>query len=179
MCFLYGDLKSRQVDFPQGSLVDNGVDNHAMAFLIIRGIVFEAGPHALALNTLNPGSSHLPRQVRIFGKVLEIAPTQWAALDVNAGAQQHTDLLGYAGLAKCLTHFCQQIPVPAACQTNCRGETDGRHTVAEANVVAVPLLLSQAVGAVSQPDRGEIESLYPLQFPECSAGAQGRFLDAA
>ena len=46
-------------------------------------------------------------------------------------------------------------------------------------MVAIPLLLAQAVGAVSQPDRGEIESRYPLQFPECSAGAHGRFLDVA
>ena len=46
-------------------------------------------------------------------------------------------------------------------------------------MVAIPLLLAQAVGAVSQPNRGEIESLHSLQFPECSAGAHGRFLDVA
>ena len=76
-----------------------------MAFLIVCGIVLETGSHALALYPLNPGGRQLPRQIGIFGKVLEIAPTQWAALDVNARPQQHTDLFGHAGLSKCRAYL--------------------------------------------------------------------------
>ena len=59
--FFYCYLKSCEIDFPQGSLIQNRVHSHPPQFLGIHCEMLWAGKHALALNAFYIGRSHLPR----------------------------------------------------------------------------------------------------------------------
>ena len=55
--FFNGYLKARQIYFPQGALINNGVDHHATRFMIVHGEVFYAGANPFTLNALNKPAS--------------------------------------------------------------------------------------------------------------------------
>ena len=74
--------------------------------------MLEGSAHAFALHTVDEAGGHLPGEVGVFGVILEIAPTQWGALHVRPGAEDHIHLQGDALLRQCLPHGVDQIHIP-------------------------------------------------------------------
>ena len=61
----------------------------AIVFLIVRGKVFHRRHHALALHPFNVANRSPCRQIRIFAKVLKVAPVHRRSIDVYSGAKQN------------------------------------------------------------------------------------------
>ena len=93
-------FKGGQVDFAQGALIHFGADAEALEFLVVGGIMLERSAHALALNAVDDAGSHFPGQVRVFGKILEVAAAQRGAFHVGAGAEQNIHVQGDAFLGQ-------------------------------------------------------------------------------
>ena len=78
------DFKAGQVEFPQGSLVDDGVRRHAAQLLAVDGEVLGAGGDAVGLDAAHVGRGQLAGEVRVLGEILKVAAAQRAALGVEA-----------------------------------------------------------------------------------------------
>ena len=68
------DFKAGQVEFPQGSLVDDGVRRHAAQLLAVDGKVFGAGGDTVGLDAAHVGRGQLAGEVRVLREILEVAP---------------------------------------------------------------------------------------------------------
>ena len=88
------DLEAAQVVLAQRALVDQRIDDHARALLVVGREVLRAGPDPLALDAIDDGGSEVSRQHWILREVLEVAPAARVALHVQPRAQQHRHVLG-------------------------------------------------------------------------------------
>ena len=93
----------------------------AVAFLIVETIVLEAGCHAVFLYFLNVRHTHLPRQIRVFAHILEIASVIWCTVDIDARSQKHILLTVACLFSYALAVEGGKIAVPACSKTGqCR-----------------------------------------------------------
>ncbi len=146
---------------------------HAPRLLVVAGKVLGTGGDALGLQRLHIGRAHLPGQDRILGEILEVPPAEGAALDVKARAQQHDHVLGLTFLAQRLAEPAHHVPVKGGGQRRGRGIADRFDALVNAQMVALALLLSQAVRAVAHHDGGHAQALDCLRVPEIPPGAEG------
>ena len=93
---LHRDLERAQVDLAQRALVDDRVGVHAAGLVLVGDEVLEAGADAASLRAAHEGGRHPPAQHRVLGEVLEVAPGERRALEVDPRAEQHADALGAA-----------------------------------------------------------------------------------
>ena len=91
-------LEGREIDLPQGPLIQLGGAAHALRLLVVAGEMLCAGGDALALQGLHIGRGHLPRRVGILGEIFKVPAAQGAPLDVQPRSQQHGHVLRLAFL---------------------------------------------------------------------------------
>ena len=114
---------------------------------------------------------------RVLGEVLEVAAAQRRALDVDARAEQHGDVLDRGLDAERLADALGELGVPRRAERHRRREAGRRHAVADAEVVGAPPLLAQAVRAVGEHDATGCRRARRLGRPEAgAAGERGLLL---
>ena len=170
-----GNFKPGQVNFPQGALVHDGIRSHTPRFLTVDGKVLRAGGYALGLDAANISRRQLAREIRILGEILKAAPAQRVALHVKPRSQHHRHFLRSGFLAQGCADFLAQRGIPAVRDGGCRGEAGGGNTGVQPQVVALPRLLAQAVGAVRQPDLRDAVFGHTPRFEGFRAGKQRAF----
>src|SRR5918998_920360 len=69
-------LEGRQVDLPQGALVDLGVDPEPVGLLVVGGVVLHRGADTAGLDAVDDADGEFAGQVRILGEVLEVPSAQ-------------------------------------------------------------------------------------------------------
>ena len=82
MPFFYGNFKVGQVDFTKRALIHYRVGCHPAQLNIISCKMLWACRNPVCLDTADIAGSHLPREIRILGKILKITPTERIAFDV-------------------------------------------------------------------------------------------------
>ena len=152
---LHRELKPLQVDFAQGPLAHRRVQLHAVEFLVVHGEVLDAGAHALAFYPVHEGGGHVAGHQRVFGIVLEVAPTQRVAVDVHARGQQHVDAKGPHLAPKCRAHPPHQGRIPAAGQQ--RGHRKRRGVVGFGAVAAARGGNAHASRPIRKRERGDAQ----------------------
>ena len=143
-------LKAGQVNFPQGALVHDGIRGHTAQLLTVHGKVLGAGGNAVFLDAADVGRRHFTGKVGVLREILEVAAAQGAALDVQAGAQQHRHALCRCFFAHGCAHSLAKLRVPAVGNGGRGGEAGGGHTGVQPQMVGSTRLLAHAVGAVRQ-----------------------------
>ena len=170
-----GDLKIGEVDLPQRALVHHGVGGHAAQLRIVGGEVFGAGGYAVFLDAPDVAGGHFARQIRVFAEILKVSAAEGAALDVEAGAQQHAHVLAGGLLPQHLPQGLPQGRVPGVGHGGGGGIAGGGQGAVKAQLVAGALLLADAVGAVGQGDALDAQPLDALGLPEVAARQQVTF----
>ena len=148
MSFLHGNLKAGEVDFPQGTLVHHGAHGHAAQLLGVDSEVLRAGGNAICLNAPDVGSRHFTGQIGVFGKILEVPPTQRTALHVQAGTKQNIHVIGGCFFAQGSAHFLAQGLIPGVRHGGSGGEAGGRDGGIQPQMVTGTGLLAQTVRAI-------------------------------
>ena len=87
------DFKTAQVDFPQSAFRHDRLHKVAAMLLVVGGKVLDRPGHAPTVQPAQLGAGHLSGQKRILGEILEIAPVQRVAMDVDTGAQQRVHMV--------------------------------------------------------------------------------------
>ncbi len=165
------DLEAAQVELAQGPLVDDRVDHHPCGLLVVGRVVLRAGGHALGLDAAHEGGGQGAGQVRVLGEVLEVAPAARVPLEVQPRAEQDGHVLGACLAAQRRPDLLEQGRVPGAGQGRGHREARRGHGVVEPDVVGVPGLLAQTVGAVGE-HHGRDKSLDRLGVPEVTPAQQ-------
>ena len=176
LCLFDHDLKAGQVQLAQGALIHDGVAGHAAQLLAVDGKVLGAGRDAVLLDAADVACGHLARQIGVLREILKVAAAQRAALDVQAGAQQHRDLLCCGLFAHGLADGLAQGGVPAVGHGGRSREAGGRHTGVQAQVVCRTGLLAHTVGAVRQGDGRDALARQGAGVEHRAAGQQRTFL---
>jgi len=169
-------LEAGEVDLAKGPLVDLGADPQPVGLLVVDGVVLEGGTHALALDAVDHCRPQDAGEHRILGEVLEVAPAQWGALDVDAWTEHDRHGLRPGLAAQCLTHALHQLRIPGRPKGTSGREAGRRNAARDGDVVAFLGLLAQPVGTVGHHDRRDAEPLHRRRVPEVGAQAQRRLL---
>ena len=169
-------LEAGQVDLPQGALVHDGIRGHAAQLLTVHSKVLGAGGNAVFLDAADIGRRHLTGKVGILREILEVAAAQGAALDVQAGAQQHRHALCCGLLAHGCAHSLAQCRVPAVGNGGRGGEAGGGHTGVQPKMVGSARLLAHAVRAVGQGNGRDALARQRPGGEHRAAAQQGAFL---
>ena len=107
---LQGDLKCAAVCLAQGTLVQFTALEKAVVFAVVRCKVFERCADALALHAFDIRLCKRTSKHAVFGKILKVAPAQGRAFEIDAGAEDHGDIVCDAVLRQSLPH-----PIDEAC----------------------------------------------------------------
>ena len=172
LAFLHGNLKAGEVDLTEGTLVHHAVVGHTAQLLAVGGKVLGAGGDAVLLYAAHEGRSHLTAQVGVFGEILEVTAAQRAALDVQAGAQQHVHIQAGSFFTHQTAHLLAQLRIPAVGHGGSGGQAGGGYTGIQAQVIARAHLLANAGGTVGQKDAGDAQALDGTGGPHIPAGQQ-------
>ena len=152
LCLFHHDLKTSQIQLPQGALIEHRVAGHAAQLLTVDRKVLGAGRDAIFLDAAHIGSGHPAREDGVFREILEVAAAKGAALDVQARAEQDSHFLCSGFFAQCLAHGFTQLLIPAA-RSGRRGREAGcRNAGVEAQMVGGTGLLADTIGAVRKGD---------------------------
>ncbi|GAB4057498.1 hypothetical protein GCM10028775_61060 [Catellatospora paridis] len=171
---LHDPLERAQVHLAQGALVDVGADPHAVGLLAVDREVLERRADAPALQAAHPLGGQHPGQQRVLGVVLEVAAAQRAALEVDAGAEQHRNAHGLGLLAERLADTADQVGVPAGAQCHGGREAGGGLAVEQTAVVGSGDLLAYAVRTVGHHDLRQVRNGGGV--PEAAATGERRLL---
>ncbi len=91
--FFYSDFEVSEIDFAKGPFIDHAVTIHAVQFLAVGSKMLRTCGNAVALYAPDESRRKFSREVRVLGEILEIASADRAALDVQAGAEDHVHSL--------------------------------------------------------------------------------------
>ena len=80
---LHHPLERRQIDLPQGALVDLCANPKSIILLVVCGIVLQRRTNPLALGALDHRGREFCSQPRILGDIFEISPAQWRPFHVD------------------------------------------------------------------------------------------------
>ena len=112
LCGLDDRFKRGQVQLAHRAFVNLAVAVEALVLLIVGGKVLETCACTALLRTLHPCRAHGARNVGVLGEILEIAPAQRVALDVDAGAKHDVNTVGKSLLADGFALGLQQLGIP-------------------------------------------------------------------
>ena len=170
-------FEGREVDLAQGARADAGIDAQSVGFLIVGGEVLERRAHALGLHAFNNADGFMTGQVRVFGPVFEAATAERVALDIDAGAKNHSHLFLNALLSHRLTNLVNELRIPRAGQAGGRREAGGGHGVVKVGLTgAGGQGLPQTVRTVSDHVTWDAFGLHALQMPCVATGGEGCLL---
>ena len=157
LAFLDGDFKVLEVKFAQGTAADAGVVFPAVDFLVVGRKVFYRGAHAIGLDATHKSRSHLARQQRILGVVLEVASTERVAMQVHARGEDDVGTIFQHLVAHGGGHVFHQGDVPRAGHSCAGGEAGA----VEGLVSAFAFRFDVESGrAVAEYRHGDAEALY-------------------
>jgi hypothetical protein len=171
------DAERGQVDLPQGALIDHGVRRHPAQLLRVGGVVLGAGGDAGRLDAAHVARCHPPREQRVLGEVLEVPPAERRALDVQARAEQHVDVLRGGLGPERAPDLLGQLGVPGVRDRRRSREAGGGLRVGDAEVVRSAGLLAHAVRAVGQPQGPDTVPGQVVGLPDGLARQQGGLLE--
>ena len=86
--FLNGSLECRKIYFIKGSVVNHCVIFVTAGLLVVQGIMFHAGCHAVGLYALNVWNNHSGCEERILAHIFEIAAAERSTVDVHTGTEK-------------------------------------------------------------------------------------------
>ena len=147
--------------------------------------MLDGGTNPLALYAIDVPGGQLTGQHRVFGVIFKVAAAQRAALDVQAGAQQHRHALCRCFFAHGCAHSLAeragfppdgrtlpagQVGVKAGGNGAPGGEAD--RLAAVVGVVPFRVLGAQAVRAVRNHQGGNAQAFHGFGVPEIRAGAK-------
>ncbi|KAF5036066.1 hypothetical protein DSECCO2_578970 [anaerobic digester metagenome] len=115
-------LEGRQIELPEAALINFRVGFMTVIFAIIAGKMLYSGNHRIGTDPSDIACGHLPGQVRVFAKVLEVPSTDRNAGDVHTRAEQHSDSEGTALMTHYPPYLVQQVIVKRGCKGNGGGK---------------------------------------------------------
>ena len=139
-------VKRREIDLLHGPLAGVRGVGHAVGLLVVERVVLDRRDHVLRLDPLDDPGARLPGQVRVLAGVLEVAPVQWIARDVDAGSEQHVHALGERLAAEDGSVLLRQLRIPGRGERDAVGERRGQR-----------LLIAHAGGRVVQDQRRDAQ----------------------
>jgi len=169
-------LERGEVDLAQRALVHVGADPRPGGFLVVPREVFDAAADLLRLQPGHGGRGHPAGQVRILGQILEVAPAQRRALDVDPGAQDDRDALRPRLGTEGGPHLAGQVRIPGGRQRRRGGKARGGHAGEPSGAVPWLWLFAQPVRPVRHHDRLDAEFTDRRGVPEVRAETQGGLL---
>ena len=89
LAFFDRNLEILQIEFPQGTVTHSGIVLQAVGFLVVGSEVFDRSANTVLLYTAHVSRSHLAREQRVFGIVLEVATTKRVAVEVHSRGEEH------------------------------------------------------------------------------------------
>ena len=171
----YDGFKRGQVQLAQGALINLAVAVEALVLLIVGGKVLKARARAALLCALHPRRAHCARDKRVLGEILEITPTQWIALDVDAGAEHDVHAVGKPLLADGPALGFQQFGIPRRAARHGGGKAGRRLGLVHAQHVGAVFLAAHAVGTVAHSDSRDAVLRHCLAVPEIRTVAKADF----
>ena len=169
-------LEAGEVDLAQRALVDVGRDAQPVGLLVVGRVVLDRRADALALQALDERRAEHAGDERVLGEVLEVAPAQGGALDVDAGAEDDVDALRARLLADRRPDPPHELRVEGRAERARGGEAGGGQAAGDADVVALVGLLAQAVRAVGERDGADAGAGHRRGVPEVRPEAQRSLL---
>ena len=146
------DLEAPEVEFAQRALVNDGVTHQTARLLAVRREVLGTGREARLLDAAHVAGRHRAREVGVLGEVLEVAPAERTALDVEARAEHAAHAHGGSLLGKRVAELFAEARLPAVGHGHGRREAGGGHRPAYAEVVGIHALVAHAVGPVGEDE---------------------------
>lgn len=110
-------VKSRKVDFMEGTVADLDIDLMAILLIIVQSEVLDTGGYAVALQSLNIGHYHRGGKIRILAQILEITASEGCAQDVHAWSKDHVLATVEGFLPKTATIMPGQRGIPGSGET--------------------------------------------------------------
>ena len=169
-------FKRGQVQLAHRAFVNLAVAVEALVLLIVGGKVLETGARAALLRTLHPCRAHGARNVGVLGEILEIAPAQRVALDVDAGAKHDVHTVGKSLLADGFALGLQQLGIPRCTARHGGGKAGRRLGLVHAQHVGAVFLAAHAVGTVAHRNGGDAVLRHRLAVPEIRTVAKADFI---
>ena len=156
------DLKAAEIDFPECSLVDDGIGLEAEVLGAVAGKMLQRGADTFGLYAVDIVRCQRAGQERVFRIVFEVSAAERRTFDADAGAQQDGQTFRTALIAQLFAEGSGALFVPCA-GNGCRGREADGFDGSEA------VHLPQAGGAVGhhdgrdrQPvDRGGVPEVFP------------------
>ena len=139
------DLKAAEIDFPECSLVDDGIRLVTEVFRAVACEVFDGRADAFGLDAVDVVRCQRTGQERVFRVVLEVSAAERRTFDADAGAQQDRQALCAAFVTENFAECSGAFLVP------CAGH-GGRGREADGGDGPKALHLPQAGGAVGDHD---------------------------
>ena len=170
-----GDLERAQVDLAQRALVHDRVGVHAPRLVLVGDQMLQAGTDAASLHAANERGRHPAAEHRVLGEVLEVAPAERRALEVDPRSQQHADALGAALRRDRTRNLLDELQIPRGRERGLRREARRGQGVREAEVLG-GAELAQARGPVGEPHGRDAEPLDRHGRPGVAADGQRRLL---
>jgi hypothetical protein len=151
-------------------------DAQAVGLLVVGRVVLDRRADALALQALDERRAEHAGNERVLREVLEVAPAERRALDVDARAEDHVDALRARLLADRRPDPVYELGVERRAQRARGGEARGGQAAGDADMVASVGLLAQAVRAIGERDRADAGAGHRRGVPEVRSEAQRSLL---
>ena len=91
MSLLHGRFEGGQIDFADGTVVDDGIGIVPQEFAVVSQVMLDSGADTLLLHAADIAHGDRPGEERIFAEVLKVAAIARRAVDVHPGAEHEVD----------------------------------------------------------------------------------------
>ncbi|MBQ2016597.1 MAG: hypothetical protein II207_06315, partial [Clostridia bacterium] len=119
------DLKAAEIDFPECSLVDDGIGLEAEVLGAVAGKMLQRSADTFGLYAVDVVRGQSTGQERVFRIVFEVSAAERRTFDADAGAQQDGQTLRTALIAQLFAESFGALFVPCAGNGRRGRETDG------------------------------------------------------
>ncbi|CAM5620141.1 hypothetical protein SCYAM73S_07825 [Streptomyces cyaneofuscatus] len=171
-------FEGAEVDLAQRALVDVGADPHPVGLLVVGRVVLECRAHTGLLEPAHHGPAQLGGEQRVLGEVLEVAPAERRALDVDARTQQHPDAVRGRLVRERSGDAMGELRVPAAAECHGGRVAGGGGGAVQVELASVARLLrqTQSVRPVGKGDGRDTGPVHGRGDEVPAAAGQGCLL---
>ena len=110
--FLDGNLEIFKIEFPQCTVAYARIVFQAVNLLVVGREMFDRSANTVLLYTAHVSRSHLAREQRVFGIVLEVAATKRVAVEVHSRGEEHIHAIFQHFVAHRSGHCFDEFRVP-------------------------------------------------------------------
>ncbi len=176
----FDDFKERmKIHLVHRPFIDLDVDETTHCLLFVESVMLDACTDLLRLDALDETFADLCRQMWVLAIILEVASAKRAALEIDAGPEEHVDLVMPALPSDCAAHFLDQVPIPGGRHRGGAGKKGRRLQIAFAQEVSVIHGLSihpHPMRSVCHVDSAPIHMVAFKEMPIGLAARQSDFL---